>query len=188
MRLKNKKYTKLDIIFFSSLFILSLSGLVIALVLLLSKKNTTFLIDEYNTLYNEGEFIAKPVHVLRKNNLNKVHLVSGDKGSHDIALPDNVSTWEGYIEIVNHHNITDTLIIDSQHVDLRVVEYHNTLTTYNNEKTDIFGSVYAFQNKNKITMNLNNYRLKFTFHKGKIFVTGEALIISSFEVNGVEKA
>ena len=169
-------------------------ALIIAIIASLRKeKDTTVIINEHplslkyqrNNVMNA---ITIPKHILLKKNLDKVHLVAGDKGAHQFIMPSDVRDWEGYIEIVNHHNITDTIIIDSQYVDLRVVEYHNTLTTYSNEKTDIFGSVYAFQNKNKITMNLNNYRLKFAFHKGKIFVTGEALIVSSFKVNGAEKA
>lgn len=170
------------------------AAFVIAIIALLRKeKDTTVIINEHplSLKYqrnNVMNVVNVPKHILLKKNLDKVHLVAGDKGSHQFIIPSDVRDWEGYIEIVNHHNITDTIIIDSQYVDLRVVEYHNTLTTYSNEKTDIFGSVYAFQNKNKITINLNNYRLKIAFHKGKIFVTGEALIVSSFKVNGIEKA
>lgn len=183
--------TTLIIIFIG---LVSITGVIIAILALLKKdKDTTVIINEHTLSLTNGQgnfmnALISQKHTLLKENLDKVHLVAGDKGSHEFVIPDNVSDWEGYIEIINHHNITDTIRINSHYVDLRLVEYHNTLTTYSDEKTTISGSVYAFQNKNNILMKVNNYKLKITFHKGKIFITGEALIVSSFKVNGSEKA
>ena len=155
----------------------SCAGLALSLYMFLKNDNKVVIIDRYSlSSTSEGMSLsASPKYTLKKNDLNKSHVVMN--GDHRIIIPDCSKKWRGVITISNLQDVSDTLDVKVKS-RIRIIEYDNKTTIYQQGAQDINGKYYNYD-KVKGTIDLNNYTATLYFTGDLVNIDIHTIIMPS---------
>ena len=123
-----------------------------------------------------GTIVIYESTILDKGDLNtKIYVIGSNIV---IKLPKDIYDWDGQIILSNYNNTTHTIDTSVHNVDVNIVEYSNTTTSYTNASIPFAGCVHVQQDKYEMIADVNNYEIKLLFINGKVIVSGEALTLN----------
>lgn len=161
------------------IFLASAAALTLSLYMYFRDDDKVVIIDKYgnsmSSTNGEGmKLTTSPKYTLKKNNLNKSHVVMG--GHHKIVVPYSSKTWNGVMTISNLQDVTDTIEVKTK-ARVRIIEYNENASLYGTN-LDINGKVWNYD-KVKGTIDVNNYTATIYFTGGLINIDIHTLIMPS---------
>ena len=142
---------------------IAISAFVMSIILFLRRMRHTRVIYE-STILDKGDLNTK-IYAIGSNIV--------------IKLPKDIYDWDGQIILSNYNNTTHRIDTSVHNVDVNIVEYGNTTTTYTNDCIPFTGCVHVQQGKYEMIADVNNYEIRLLFINGKVIVSGEVLTLPS---------